>query len=95
MNEKTLVEKAKNLLTIRGGYAWSGARWIDVFGIFDVVYCAPSGLVSFYQITTKDHRWARSQKIIDFINRNGALPERSYLMMWDYRINDFIFECVN
>jgi len=92
MNEAQLITKAKNLLTKEGGVAWSGTAWKDVFGIFDVIYLSPDNQTSYYQVSTKDHRWSRLTKIFQFRNRYGALPEHSYLMLWDYQLNDFNVE---
>jgi len=92
MDERSLIIKAKNLLTREGGFAWSGARWTDIFGIFDILYISPAGETSYYQVSTKDHRWSRLQKLEGFRKKQGALPARSFLMLWDYNLNDFEIE---
>jgi hypothetical protein len=92
MDERSLIKKAKDYLTMDGGVAWSGSTFRDVFTIFDIIYLSPDGDVSFYQVSTKDHRWQREMKIIEFKNKVGVLPKRSYLMLWDYRIDQFVFK---
>lgn len=89
MNEKELIAKAKDFLTQAGGMAWAVRTGHDIFGIFDIVYLSPAGRTSFYQVSTTDHKWSRSIKILNFKTKYGALPERSYLMLWNYQANQF------
>ena len=91
MNELDIIRKAKNLLTINGGVAWSGTAWKDVFGIFDIIFIAPDGTSHYYQVSTKDHRWSRMKKIDDWRAKH-PMPLNSYLMLWNYKINDFEVE---
>lgn len=95
MSEQELISKAKNTLTKRAGTAWSGARWTDIFGIFDIIYWNPheAPSPSYFQVSTKDHRWARLQKIYKFAaDHEGKLPAPCYLMLWDYSRRDFEIE---
>lgn len=93
MNEGTLIKKAKTELTKEGGMAWSGSTWTDIFGIFDIVYLDPRGRTSFYQVSTVDHHWARRLKIDNYLRKNiTPLPPRAYLMLWDYKANQFVYE---
>lgn len=93
MTEQSLIKLAKEILTEDGGAAWSGSTWSDIFNIFDVIYISPDGYrTSYYQVSTKDHRWARLNKIHNWKTKMGALPERSYLMLWNYKLNDFEIE---
>lgn len=93
MTEHDLIKKAKEELTKEGGVAWSGSTWSDIFGIFDIVFLNARGLTSYYQVSTLDHRWSRQNKIDKFVAKNlTALPPRSYLMLWDYKANHFVYE---
>jgi len=93
MNEALLIQKAKKELTKNGGFAWSGSAWSDIFHIFDILYISPGGLyTSYFQVSTQDHRWARLNKINKWKREYGGLPERSFLMLWNYKLNAFEIE---
>lgn len=92
MSEQDIIKKAKEKLTYNGGVAWSGARWSDIFTIFDIIYYYPNTQPQFYQVSDKTHRWARLNKIHKWTERHGPLPAQSYLMLWNYAINDFEIE---
>jgi hypothetical protein len=94
MKEKELLTKAKHMLTEHGGLAWSVRTGHDVFGIFDIIYLSPAGYTSYYQVSTSDHRWQRKYKIMAFRTKHGDLPPRSFLMLWNYAVNNFEFEKV-
>lgn len=94
MNERSLLKLAKERLTKKGGIAWSGSSWKDIFGIFDILYIDERGRSAYYQISTKDHRWARMRKIDEFVKKNKILPRPAYLMLWNYKINDWEIEAL-
>jgi hypothetical protein len=91
MIERHIIQKAIMELTKNGGYAWSGTSWKDIFGIFDICSISENGVVSFYQVSTKDHRWSRIKKI-DAFRALHPMPRFSYLMLWDYKANQFQIE---
>lgn len=91
MTEKELIKRAKKNITKEEGVAWFRTGK-DIFGIFDIVYIDGRGKVSLVQVTTIDHKWDHKQKISKWLQLTGIVPQRAYLMLWDYKINDFIIE---
>ena len=93
MNEPELIKRASDELTKNGGVAWF-RRGRDVFGIFDIVYLDELGRTNYFQISTIDHKWAREGKIQKFIKKHGIVPQHAYLMLWDYKANQFVTKII-
>ena len=93
MKEEELIKRASKQLTKNGGVAWF-RRGRDVFGIFDIVYLDEAGRTHYFQISTIEHQWQREHKIRKFIDGCGIVPQHAYLMLWDYKANQFITKII-
>ena len=91
MDEQHLIKNAIVELTRKGGMAWATYHHRDIFGVFDIIHVNDAGQSSYYQVSTKDHRWSRLHKI-DCLRQKHTLPYASYLMLWDYSAAQFIIE---
>lgn len=95
MKEKELVNKALDNLN-KWGISWVAVKRPffkeqDIFGAFDIIHLSREGVVSFIQITSKQHKADRVNKIMErFARAFVPVPPNSSVWCYDQKTNGFI-----
>lgn len=92
MTQKELFDKASSTLLTDFGVdaVWFvpvHGKGCDVFGLYDML-ALWRGRVCFIQITTLNNEWTRKKKVEKFREKYQT-PTNSFVMAWDYTLNDF------